>query len=74
MLFSWYYKGFELLWRFFIKHPTGVKLEELDLEAVDKEMATDEAAQMSQAVQDTVIAPKGSTPDPAEANEQEASV
>ena len=44
VLFSWYFKGFELLRRYFIKHPSGVDLEKLDLEEVDKEMATDEAA------------------------------
>ena len=47
VLFSWYFKGFELLRRYFIKHPSGVDLEKLDLEEVDKEMATDEAAQSS---------------------------
>ena len=41
MLFSWYFKGFELLKRYLIKHPTGVDLENLDLEEVDKEMAID---------------------------------
>ena len=44
VLFSWYFKGFELLRRYFIKHPFGVDLENLDLEEVDKEMATDEAS------------------------------
>ena len=44
VLFSWYFKGFELLRRYFIKHPFGVDLEKLDLEEVDKEMAADEAA------------------------------
>ena len=44
VLFSWYFKGFELLKRYFIKHPFGVDLEKLDLEEVDKEMAADEAA------------------------------
>ena len=44
VLFSWYFKGFELLGRYFIKHPFGVDLEKLDLEEVDKEMAADEAA------------------------------
>ena len=39
MLFSWYFKGFELLRRYFIKHRSGVNLENLDLE----EMAVDEA-------------------------------
>ena len=45
MHFSWYFKGFELLRWYFIKHPTGVDLENLDLEEVDKEMAADEAFQ-----------------------------
>ena len=49
VLFSWYFKGFELLRRYFIKHPSWVDLEKLDLEEVDKEMAADEAAQSSAA-------------------------
>ena len=44
VLFSWYFKGFELLRRYFIKHPSGVDLENLDLEEVNKEMAADEAS------------------------------
>ena len=47
VLFSWYFKGFKLLRRYFIKHPSGVDLEKLDVEEVDKEMAADEAAQSS---------------------------
>ena len=49
VLFSWYFKGFELLRRYFIKHPSGVDLEKLDLKEFDKEMATDEATQSSAA-------------------------
>ena len=45
VLFSWYFKGFELLKRYFIKHPSGVDLEKLDLEEVDKEMAQSSAAE-----------------------------
>ena len=52
VLFSWYFKGFELLRRYFIKHPSGVDLEKLDLEEVDKEMAVDKAAQSSAAETD----------------------
>ena len=74
VLFSWYYKGFELLLLFLIKHPTGVDLEELDLEAVDKEMAADEAAQTSQVVQDTVAAPKGDTSESVDADKREAAI
>ena len=47
VLFSWYFKGFELLRHYLVKHPTGVDLQSLDLEVVDQEMATDEAAQSS---------------------------
>ena len=47
MLFSWYFKGFELLRRYLVKHPTGVDLENLDLEEVDKEMTINEVAQSS---------------------------
>ena len=45
VLFSWYFKGFELLRQYLVKHPTGVDLQNLDLEVVDQEMAIDEAAQ-----------------------------
>ena len=33
--------------RYLVKHPTGVDLQNLDLELVDQEMATDEATQSS---------------------------
>ena len=56
VLFSWYFKGFELLRRYMIKHPSGVNLESLDLEEVDKEMALEEAASSS--------APGDDTPEP----------
>ena len=52
VLFSWYFKGFELLRRYFIKHPSGVDLEKLDLKEVNKEMAANEAAQSSTAETD----------------------
>ena len=47
VLFSWYFKGFELLRRYLVKHPSGVNLEKLDLEELDQEMAADEATQSS---------------------------
>lgn len=53
VLFSWYYKGFELLRQYLVKHPTGMDLGSLDLEEVDKEMETDEASQSA------VVAPEG---------------
>ena len=43
VLFSWYFKGFELLRRYLVKHPSGVDMAKLELEEVDQEMATDEA-------------------------------
>ena len=43
MLFSWYFKGFELLRQYLVKHPSGVDMAKLDLEKVDQEMAADEA-------------------------------
>ena len=55
VLFSWYFKGFELLRRYFVKHPTGVDLENLDLEEVDKEMAANEASQS--------LIPEGNAPE-----------
>ena len=45
ILFQWYFKGFELLRRYMIKHGPGTDLEELDFEVVDKEIEADEAAQ-----------------------------
>ena len=47
MLFSWYYKVFELLRRYLVKHPSGV-----DLEEIDQEMAADEASQSTALVSD----------------------
>ena len=44
VIFSWYYKGFELLWRYLLKHMPGVDMENLDFRQVDKEMKANEAA------------------------------
>ena len=55
VLFRWYFKGFELLRRYLVKHPTRVDQENLDLEKVDKEMVVNEAAQYS--------TPKGDAPE-----------
>ena len=43
VLFSWYFKGFELLRRYLVKHPSGVDMAKLDLEEVNQEMAADKA-------------------------------
>ena len=52
MLFNWYYKGFELLRRYLVKHPFGVDLKNLDMEVVDQEMAADKASQSAAPVED----------------------
>ena len=61
VLFSWYFKGFELLRRYLVKHPAGVDLQNLDLEVVDQEMMMDEAAQSS--------TPEGDVPEKAPADD-----
>ena len=48
ILFQWYFKGFELLRRYLLKHGPRTDLENLDFEAVDKEIEADEAAQAVQ--------------------------
>ena len=75
VLFSWYFKGFELLRHYLVKHPSGVDLQSLDLEVVDQEMAANKATQSSAPeepaadqpeVQDASIAADGDdTPDDA---------
>ena len=50
ILFGWYFKGFELLRRYLIKHGLGTDLEDLDFEAVDKEIEVDKVAQATQVV------------------------
>ena len=35
VFFSWYFKGFELLRRYLVKHPSSVDMGKLDLEEVD---------------------------------------
>ena len=58
ILFQWYFKGFELLQRYLVKHGPGVNLDDLDFEAVDKEIEEDEAAQ---AVASTGVEPSQAT-------------
>ena len=58
ILLQWYFKGFELLRRYMIKHGSGVDLENLDFEAVDREMEEDEAAQaLAQTAASTGVEP-----------------
>ena len=53
ILFGWYFKGFELLRRYLIKHGPEIDLEDLDFEAVDKEIEANEATQATQATKST---------------------
>ena len=52
VLFSWYYKGFELLCLYLVKHPSGVNLENMDMEVVDQELAVDDASQSTAPTKD----------------------
>ena len=45
ILFSWYYKGFELLRRYLVKHGPKIDLEDLDFKAIDKAIEAGEATQ-----------------------------
>ena len=45
ILFGWYFKGFELLRRYLIKHSPKTDLEDLDFEAIGKKIEADEATQ-----------------------------
>ena len=59
VLFGWYFKSFELLRRYLVKNGHEIDLEDLDFEAIDKEIEVDEAAQATQviAIEDP-LAPK----------------
>ena len=67
ILFSWYFKGFELLRRYLEKHGLETDLEDLDFEAIGKEIEEDEvaqAAQAAQATEDPLVPEKGRTDAP----------
>ena len=68
ILFQWYFKGFELLRRYMIKHDLSVDLENLDFEAVDREMEENEAAQVSAQTAASI----GVEPPPAERDDDDA--
>ena len=57
ILFQWYFKGFELLRRYLIKHGPRTNLEELDFEAVDKKIEEDEVAVATQTIASTGVDP-----------------
>ena len=53
ILFGWYFKGFDLLRRYLVKHGLQTDLEDLDFEAINKEIKADEATQAAQATSST---------------------
>ena len=63
VLFSWYFKGFELLRRYLVKHPSGVDMAKLDLEEVDQEMAADEANHSATETDSPETAPASDAPE-----------
>ena len=63
ILFGWYFKGFELLRRYLVKHGPSVDMEELDFKAVDKEIKVDVSAQASQVATITGDNPQDSKKD-----------
>ena len=69
VLFSWYFKGFELLRRYLVKHPSGVDMAKLDLEEVDQEMAADEANHSATETDAHETAPANEAPEGAPADD-----
>ena len=63
MLFSWYFKGFELLRRYLVKHPSSMDMAKLDLEEVDQEMAADEANHSATETDAPEITPASDAPE-----------
>ena len=49
VLFDWFFKSFELLRRYLVKNGREIDLEDLDFEAIDKEIEADEAVQAAAA-------------------------
>ena len=69
ILFDWYFKGFMLLKRYLVKHGLEIDLEDLDFEAINKEIEVNEAAQVAQAAiaaagKDPPVPKKGGTDTP----------
>ena len=68
ILFGWYFKGFELLGRYLVKHGLETNLEDLDFEAINKEIEADKAEQAAQATasagKDPPMPEKGGTDAP----------
>ena len=69
VLFSWYFKGFELLRRYLVKHPSGVDMAKLDLEEVDHKMAADKANHSAIETDALETVPANEAPDGAPADD-----
>ena len=69
VLFSWYFKGFKLLRRYLVKHPSGVDMAKLDLEEVDQEMAANEANHSANETDAPETVPANEAPDGAPADD-----
>ena len=63
ILFSLYYKGFELLRRYLVKHGPEMDLKDLDFEAIDKEIEDDKVARAAVADKDPSVLDKGGNDD-----------
>ena len=63
ILFGWYFKGFKLLRWYLVKHDPKTDLEDLDFEAIDKEIEVDKAAQA--AAEDPLVPEKEDDAPPA---------
>ena len=64
VLFNWYYKGFELLRRYLVKHGQEVDLENLDFKSIDKEMEADEVTQTVATNDENLAELEGEAPRP----------
>ena len=69
MLFNWYFKGFELLKRYLVKHLSGVDMAKLDLEEVDQKMAADEANHSATETDAPETVPANEAPESVPAND-----
>lgn len=58
ILFDWYFKGFELLRRYLVKHSPKTDLEDLDFEAIDKEIEEDEVVQAAASTSEDPLVPE----------------
>lgn len=58
ILFDWYFKGFKLLGRYLVKHSPKTDLEDLDFEAINKEIEEDEVVQAAASTSEDPLVPE----------------